>query len=298
MVIEVMFSGLMIICLSGQQDCPTGSLGNTAWVVQADGTSNPCYRPSNEVTQLEVRFPTAQFFKPSGSWSNCKDDKDSKYTQCNIYSDADYPDLCVVPKPPPTVQQLDDSLRQMPRLAEIDRRFKTLNVSSLYTLSWVPIRIQFPPGEIGAGPTWPPSYPPIEWLRSDSTKGGSLPRALSDRLKVTYQGASELAVTNCDGKSLIVLRPRPSATNPEVTFRNRAKDDVYPYSHDGYDDLTFLAWYYRLGSWDTTYGTCPDFRTENPVVLRCKRTDDTYCARPPGGPGDTTHWPPMMGQSF
>ena len=44
--IDVFFTGLMLICLDGQPNCPKGPYAkdypNTAWVVQADGISEPC----------------------------------------------------------------------------------------------------------------------------------------------------------------------------------------------------------------------------------------------------------------
>jgi hypothetical protein len=305
MSIEVFFGGLMLICLKGQQDCPVGNLGNTAWVVKADGATNPCGWPSQEKTEkLVLQFPTAKFFEASGSLKakcNPAGMPNGIITECILPYQNAYPDLCLIPDSPATTQQLDSSLEQMPRLAEIDRRFIKLNATWLENTDWVPARIHFPLGVIGAGPKWPDPKTPTQWSRSDGSKDGTLPRALSDKLSTTYQGATELKITTCNGSTLIKLNLKPLVTAGEITLLNRAAADISPdVVDDKYDNLAYLLWYYRLGEWDTNDGKCPyyDENNRDAVLLRCTRVNHTYCSRTVGGAADTTHWPPMLGNSY
>jgi hypothetical protein len=308
MVIDVFFSGLMLICLSGQRDCPVGTLGNTAWVVYADGSSKPCGWDKPEKTTLQLIFPTDQFFYKASPSLKC-DDSDPAVTKCELASNPN-PDLCIIPNSPVTVQTLDSSLQQVPRLAEIDRRFIALNTDEkhLNNKNWVPTHIHFPPGVISAGPKWWHNNAiPTQWSRSDGSRDGSLPRALSDRLKVTYQGASELTVTRCDDRDPVIkLKLKPFATRGEVTFGNNAAEPPNFYSSDKYDYLPYLLWYYRLGTWDSSDRECPVFSYYNDdyaVVLRCVRLkkkdalDKTdACARYEAA--ENVHWPPMLGGSY
>src|SRR4051794_38858821 len=172
--IDIFFTGLMLICLDGQQNCPVGSFAkNTAWVVKADGTSKPCGWDSREVTELELEFSSGEFdYTPSNFCNN----KNGFTIRCILPEG----DLCIdLPAFPNN--QLENSLQRLPRLDDVDRRFKELRVDRLNNAYYVPARIHFPPGLIGAGPKWPSDAEPTLWFRSDGSEGGALPRELSDR---------------------------------------------------------------------------------------------------------------------
>jgi len=293
MAIDVFFTGLMLICLEGQPSCPVNYRPNTAWVVQADwNKSTPCgWQHSKEVTTLELRFLTDQFNFIQSRPANChKDDLDSTMTQCDLPT-RKITDVCVDPIGS-KAQQLDPSLQLVPRLDEVDGRFKALDMELLKNLDFVPTQIHFSKGKIGAGPKWMRNNMATLWYRSDGDAGGALPRELSDRLRVTYGDTRSLNINDCEGAPLITLTAKSG--NAMVVFRNRA-DVIVPDVVNGYDNLAYLLWYYRLGLWATDSKRCPEYTDNNKdaVLLRCARVGDHPCssfdfAR------DTVHWPPML----
>ncbi len=302
MAIDVFLGGLMLICLNGQKDCPVGKLGNTAWVVKAGPQADKakiCERESTEVTHLILRFSADQFFKESGPLEDkCKTDKG--ITECKLYltgatgEDHDFENICVIPNAQDSTQELDSSIQQVPRLAEIDRRFILLSTDYLKNTKWVPTQIHFPLGVIGAGPKWwKDNTIPTPWSRSDGSKDGTLPRALSDKLKVTYQGATSLKVMTCDGKPLIEITLKTFTASGDVYVLNYA-DNLTPARNNSYhyEDLDYLVWYYRLGIWDTYTQKCP----LDAIVLSCYWVNSTYCAK--NNAADSTHWPPVMGSAY
>lgn len=302
--IDVFFTGLILICLEGQPNCPVGTSGNTAWVVKADGKSRPCKWNSAEETELELRFPKTHFVQlPSGSITCVKDPDDDTLMRCPLTA----ADICVLPKPSPfgRHQLLDSSLQWVPRIDEVDTRFKSLNVKHLNNPAYVPTRIHFPYGIVGAGEKWPPGAPSgiyRLWSRSDGSDGGALPRELSDRLRVTYDRADELELTDCSGHPLLVLIRNPHEKNAEVVFRNRATTSITPDVVSGYDNLAYLLWYYRLGLWATESGDCPDYPADgrkDAILLRCFREHNAPCYHYGDSPkADLVDWPTMMGPWF
>ncbi len=63
--IDVFFTGLMLICLYDQQNCPKGQderyYPNTAWVVKADGPRRVCGWHSREETLLRLKIKKDDF---------------------------------------------------------------------------------------------------------------------------------------------------------------------------------------------------------------------------------------------
>jgi hypothetical protein len=295
MAIDVFFTGLMLICLDGQPNCPVKGYQdypNTAWVVIADGQGKPCGWNSNEITRLELRFLSLDFQYTESNTSYCKE-QDNGFVRC-LLPDGD---LCVTPPAPALNQTIELSLRWVPRLDQVDRRFKGLRADRLSNPGYVPARINFAKGIIGSGPKWPLDVNPVRWYRSDGSVGGPLPRELSDRLKVTYAGDT-LEIAPCDTQNpLIVLKANSS--NAAVEFRNRAENPTPDYVAE-YDDLAYLLWYYRLASWDTTFGTCPNysFVDRDAVLLRCVRDSQYGCSSYPPLASDTRYWPAMLGNDF
>ena len=294
MAIDVFFTGLMLICLDGQPNCPAGKPGsNRAWVVNADGKSEHCGLVSSETTKLDLRFPTAEFFQsPSGVTSlECKEDPvDKSMTRCNLPPGK----ICTVPHSPSQTQVLDKTLDLIPRLAEVDRRFMGLDETRLSDPRYVSGHIDFPQGVIGAGAPWPKNGKPTQWYRSND-QADTLPRPLSDRLKAAYTEATGLEVTNCENKlPLLTLTLKPHVTKAEIEFRNLAVDTSRADVVSNHDSLAYLLWYDELGKWNTLHNVCP----RDAVQLSCIRqspTDGCACDDHDTCARDHTFWPPMLG---
>lgn len=298
--VEVFLSGLMLICLDGQTNCPVGTYApNTAWVVKADGKSEPCGWKSTTETILELSFKTGDFYPPLGKWVSdniCK--VGNNETVCSPLSDGD---LCIYTSPATQEQRQEASLRWLPRLDEVDRRFKALRPERIKDSGYVPARIHFPTGVVGAGPKWPDvaTPNPRRWFRSDMSASGALPRELSDRVRVVYDSARKIEVKSCGDASLLISL-MPKVNRAKLVFQNRA-DKLDDYEGDYFNDLTYLLWYYRLGAWDTRYGFCPEFSVDkkDAVLLRCYQNDVgyPYCSAY-GTAASTRFWPPMLGPGF
>jgi hypothetical protein len=300
--IDVLLTGLMLISLNNQQTCPKGqpNYPNTAWVVKADGTSRPCGWNDTTMTTLELRFNSSEFiFDQNSKWSkdNCKAENDGKEIICSLSEKK----ICFDPDPKPTPehQRLNyASLRSLPRIDEVDRRFKEVLPSALDKPSYVPTRIQFPTGIVSAGEKWPPARAlagkPRFWFRSDGGDEGALPRELSDRVRITYAGATKLKFVSCDNQlqnSLIELTRKVDWA--QATIQNRA-DVLHADEVGRFDNLSYLLWYYRLGSWES--GSCPEYTQDkkDAVLLSCLQRRAKRCAYYPPGDRPSTIWPPFM----
>jgi hypothetical protein len=305
-VIDVFFTGLMLICLDGQPNCPKGPFAvsqgknlNTSWVVKADGESMPCGRDSPEKTQLEIAFLTNDFDYDPGNVIACT--VGSGRVICVLLPDDVLDrEICVTPSSGTLDRNelLDKGLSGLPHLDEMDQRFKTLRTEQLKA-PYVPTRIYFPDGVVNTGDKWPSAVPeqPTLWYRSNGSSGGDLPRGMSDRLKVTYQAKTpfKVSVTICgSSQKLIELTLKAKVKTAEVVLRNAARD-LNPDHVGQFDDLGYLLWYYPLGSWDTPFGgACPDYSSKDPVLLRCIRDSRDGCAFRRSQQSDTKFWPPVV----
>jgi hypothetical protein len=292
MTIDVYFTGLMLICFTGQPDCPvTMTDWNTAWVLKIDGQRQIC-GPSNYVTQeLEVRFSKLEFDYTELPKKTYCDDKE-------VIVKCRFPDEEIVIKPNmgELAQNLFvDGLRHLPRLEEVDRRFRAVRKEILEDSYYVPARIHFPKGVLSTGAKWSTGRPRL-WYRSDRDPGGALPRELSDRLKVTYAEATTLTLT---AKTYGLLLER-TAPNAQISFQRPM--NALPIDSVGeFQNLIYLQWYYHLGSWATRSGYCPkyDLADKNSaVVLSCLLERESTCACYDGCDRDTTFWPPMVRPGF
>lgn len=294
MAIDVLFTGLMLICLDGHADtCPVRPYEkNTTWVVKADGASEVCGRHSKEETNLELQLDKGNF----------KVEEDP-----SRYCDGTDPIKCKLPAGEICVTLYDargsilepaarpyGNFSSLLRMGAVDRRLESLNQASLYNADYVPTRISFPNGDmIDSGTTWKPDES-VQWHRTDESGGGSLPHDLADRLKVGYKSATWMKITDCAGHLLVRLTAlKPQAT---ATFRNSTVQDPTPdYAKSNtFEDLAYLLWYYRLGTWSTASGRCPDYNEtkKNPVQLRCEKP---ACSYYPPGQSDHRFWPVMLG---
>jgi hypothetical protein len=315
MDINVVFGGLMLICLNGQQDCPLDRTPsstardvrvhdyptNTAWVVRAHDFHDDalvCGRDPKEETTLQLWYTTNQFKRDQPKEARekpkvkCYDELGDKkeLTECDIpYS---LPDICVSVDSV-TAYAPGSRLGHMARLAEIDRRFIKLKQDDkhLFKLEYVPTRIQFPSGVVDAGDTWY-NNDDTPWSRSDDRRDGTLPRALSDKLTVKYKEASVLRVTDCYDNYNPLLALSALRDDSKVSVLNYAKKVKADQVNNQYDDLKYLYWYYRLGMWDTWNRECPT----DAAVLRCVRINNEDCAH--RDKADSIHWPPLLGGSY
>jgi len=290
--IDVFFTGLMLICLDGQPNCPVGGYKNTAWAVKANGPRKVCGWYSTEETTLELKFVEDDF---KGPWpDSCRKVKNEK-GQYEIICPLSSEQVCLLPNPK-AANPPPPKLEGLPRLDEIDRRLLAPDKELLENYDYVSTRIQFPTGEISAGDKWPIEGNPTRWYRSDGDTDASFPRELSDRLKVAYVKATELTLTDCS-KDLIKLTPEKD--NADVVIRNVSKYPPVPdYDDEGiYESLAYLLWYYRLGSWDTQTDHCPNYTRakKDSVILRCVSKKETGCVYDPSAATDTRFWPPMVG---
>src|ERR1700730_6495469 len=85
--IDVYFTGLMLICIAGQPECPKE---NTAWVVKADGTNSlPCGWKSDTTTTLQLRFKRDDFCPKEADLATCvpncrADNNDKTMVVCEL----------------------------------------------------------------------------------------------------------------------------------------------------------------------------------------------------------------------
>lgn len=298
--IDVFFTGLMLICLDGSDCAREGHFPNTAWVVKADGPRKICGWEDQTSTTLELRFKETDFKLTVDVDSVCGDPENDVYS-CPLTRET----ICVVPRPAPEEQRLEHSLQWLPQLDEVDQRFKAVLPERLEDKYYVSTRIHFPTGVVGAGERWPPrgaeaGFPRL-WFRSDSSAGGALPRELSDRVQVTFERAEWLELSACDGKPWIVLRAvaRKEERRAAPVFIRNFADVVYRDEVSGYDNLAYLLWYYRLGSWLTSRGSCPEYSKDkrDAIVLRCRR-EDAPCACYKNCDRDSSFWPPVLAPGF
>lgn len=298
--VDLFFAGLMLICLDGQSRC-TGEPGpNTAWVVKADGRSKPCGWNDRTITTLELQFDKDELsYNEHGEWPRKHCDGDAEDPSKITCRPLEGKDICAYPGPELQEWRLEHSLRWLARIDEVDRRFLALDARRLTHLEYVPTRIHFPTGVIGAGERWPPrsTYEddPRLWHRSDGRIRGALPRNLSDRLRVSYQG-NTLTLAYCGGgQVLIVLVRNPEAEQAQAILRNSA--DVLSADRRGrFENLSYLLWYYRLGRWRTVSGSCPQYEEDNrdAILLRCRGTRNERCSCIDECDRDSVFWPPEL----
>jgi hypothetical protein len=299
--IDVFFAGLMLICFDKQPSCPVDQYNgtiNTAWVVKADGPQRICGRNSPEKARLELKFDDNGFDEVDGGKGKyaCKTKQGEKKdtTICTFLST----NICLTP----SVTNSANSKFNMDgllRFDEVDRRLLRPDESRLKSSGYVSARINFPAGIISAGELWPyPKAHRTRWYRSDSSADETLPRALSDRLKISYSGAKTLALKDCTtGDPIVTFKPKNSN---ELTFQNITYDSAPTPEYDddeGYDILTYLCWYYNLGEWDTPSTKCPlyDKAKNRAVMLRCVAKSETGCAYDASAKADSRFWPVMLG---
>jgi hypothetical protein len=295
MAIDVAFTGLMVICLYGQPNCPVNRSENTAWAVRASSDSLICGRESKERTTLAVTFDVGSFsYQPDPSVT-CKPPDGQKMVICTIPNSV--PAVNVEPDQLTMENHRDESLERVLRIDEVDWRFTELNEAYLQK-GWVSTSINFPKATIAAGNSWRSENYPVKWYRSsEDLPGGKLPRYLSDTLVATYSNASEVKITTDREKQLLHLRLLPSASPGKgtIVFKNYADPAPQPdHNPNHYDNLGYLVWYYRLGTWATEDEQCP----QNPVLLRCRNADgprhcacrDSMCLE-----ADPAYWPVVLG---
>ena len=290
--IDVLFTGLMVICLSGQSNCPVKYEDmNTAWVVYANGPRRICGRYSEEETTLQVKFYKGEF-EPSQGKFYCAKANSKNEVICSLFGH----DLCLLPGVPAKTLS-GSTIKSLPRIDEIDRRFLALDANLLKDPDYVPTRIYFPKGVTTAGPTWSIDGKPVRWYRSNGDTDQALPRELSDQLKVTYEGSTGITLTDCSNLSLIYFKAL--LPNVQITFENVSKYPPMPEYDDkgGYESLAYLLWYYRLGEWDTSSGKCPDYTNskKDAVLLQCVSKKETGCVYNPYAQATTRFWPPILG---
>lgn len=298
MDIHVFFAGLMLICLQGQANCPQEDGKNTAWVVKADGVSKPCGWDRKEKTTLEVEYRTEAFTAEEFIDNDRLCRREDGKTICKL---DEVKDLCLVPQRT-NQQDVSRKVRQIPHIDVISKPpgdgtsgsyFKEWNAVQLNDRRLVPNRISFDDGRIKRLFIWPKKGVRPNWSRSKGGRSG-LPRNLSDRLKAIYH-ADTIDLDDC-GKGDFKLKLRPEVRDAKITFRNRADQVEFDQPIAGFDELTYLLWYYRLGSWNTHSGECPTYshHTKDAVLLRCKREfPNEKCAY--DIQSTSVFWPVMMG---
>src|SRR6476659_899061 len=137
--IDVFFTGLMLICLDGQPNCPvSGNYRNSAWVVKTDDRSAPCKFNDTTETTLHLQFDERALTTTYviDGWVTCTT-KDYN-VDCKFNDLAKLPKLCidVDPPPAPADQKLKASLQWLLRIDEVDRRFKAVRTELLANPSY------------------------------------------------------------------------------------------------------------------------------------------------------------------
>lgn len=294
--VDIFFSGLMIICLAGQVDWPTGENVNTAWIVKAEGPQRVCGWLSEVKSDLILQFSTDDFKYDEHHKERRICRERTSTVECRLPAGQICLVLDAARQSPNTIE---DSLKDIPRLPEIDERFDEIRSKRLLYRGWVPTRIHFPLGKIGAGDIWTVKGKPVLWRRSNGVHDEYLPRYLSDRLKASYAGVASIALKMCDAERYM-LTLTPKRDNGRAVFQNRANRLPY-YSPEGLENLTYLLWNYRLGAWKPNRAECPQYTYErrDAVLLSCNPFDEcTPCAMSTDGPANTTFWPPMLGSRY
>lgn len=316
--VDVVFTGLMLICLEGDVDCPLDEAKNTAWVLKVEGERTSCGWYTRRDQHFEMRFRIDDFLPLKTVPDRCTEDPDdTNFLLCDLPDDR----ICVVPFPDPLPvnQDLDQALTPLPKLEEIDRRFQRLRTERVNDPSYIVASVQFPTGEASA-PLWPNSDSPTLWYRSDMSTDrdllpevpndpwlvyraepitdGELPRVMSDRLQERYSNATEIAVRSCEGQQFQILLT-PQVANAQVTIKNRS--DIQDYAQFGqglFTEFTYLLLYYQLGRWETSDEECPGHAQDltRAVLLSCKHADfgRQMCACYDGCDAHTTFWPPIL----
>ncbi len=299
MAVDLIFAGLMVICLKGHTSCPQGNYDyeNQAWVVKADRKKicgGNTERPESTSLRLYAlqRHASCQKIGTSGCPDMSEVDVDYEGPAAWTYDLSPYPYICVKPGGA-TASEVDASIEHLARIEEIDTRFSRLTASSFKDPAYIPNHIYFDGGKISSGSQFAPGIAePTLWRRSNNSNRGHLPRALSNSLKVTYD-TSYITFEDCQGNEIISLDFKTA--DARVELQNYSKSIGIDGSED--NTLTFLSWYYRLGYWNNTKDNmCPVYsdKAKEAVFLKCS---GMFCASDHGVAG-STFWPPVLGPVF
>ncbi len=296
MGITVAFAGLMLICLSGDSDCPTDYTKNTAWVIKAHSKDDyeynkPCGWESggaNETT-LKIRYSKADF-----ECERCSCDKTDNDDTNQLYD-------CELPTGKIELR-LDGALYTknysrypsiyLPRIRGIDDRYLGLNKTRFKDPELVPSSIAFPLSDIGAAPRFPqlgdPRRSPTTWSLSKGLNQQRPTQEHSDQLWAIYSKATYVDVYYND---TLLYRFKAIKESPRITLLNEA-EALESVNVSGFQDLAYLLWYYRLGEWRTDGGYCPTYNKQS-VLLRCRNKGCNYYGN---GKRATIFWPVMRGE--
>ncbi|MFY9826632.1 MAG: hypothetical protein WAM82_35050 [Thermoanaerobaculia bacterium] len=290
MGIDLFLTGLMLICLDSQAGCQVGNYQNTAWIINAAKNDVRCGVTGQFTTTLAIEFAANEFVVVHDGLKTCTG---GDLRNCPIPDTAcgvDSKELYVNLLPSPEGQSINT--QGLPQIDDIDSRFGKVNQGELDKLR----RIRFQTGVISAAANWPPvsanAGKPRKWFRSNFQAGGSLPSELSDRLKARYEGATLFSVM-CSDRPLLILQLAKDTGS--VTIGNFADALLKENDVDNFDDLTYLLWYYYLGTWSGK--ECPDYKRDGSgaVVLRCVQEEkDKRCSYYGGGASGTRFWPPTL----
>lgn len=310
--VDLVLTGLMLICLDGDGDCPLDGAKNVAWVLKLEGERVSCGWYTRRDQHFELRIKVNDFLPLKAVPDRCAPDPDDTST---MVCDLPHERICVdpFPEPQPATQDLQQALAPLLRLEEVDRRFHRLRSEKLSDPSYVVAGVEFPTGEASA-PLWPDPDNAVVWNRSDTTTGpgslpwlayrsglatgADLPRRLSDRLQERYSNATEIAVRSCAGEEFEILLT-PQVDNAQVAIKNRSDIQDYAQFTTGlYTDFVYLYFYYELGQWNTSDGECPGHAQDSAraVLLSCRVPDfgRGRCACYDGCDAHTTFWPPVL----
>lgn len=293
---DVAFSGLMIICLQGQQFCPkqtpSSAYPNTAWVLKGtDGSSskNICGYNLDEKTTLELQLE-ADHWDLRDPQSKCVASNGT--TKCRI----DFSPACIGTDRMESFS-LGKRLKNLPNQPMVDDRFVGWRVDRLTDSSYVSNRIHFSGGKVrgaaywkvdhsGSGPTLD-----IDWLR---TRDDASVGKLSPALIVNYPNSSKVIVKNCSTGD-VVLELTNKTAGKAIVVANQTATPGVDIGAQAYDLLPFLLWYSRMASWDTADGECPSYSSGDASILKCRHPANPQrrCSGYP--PAESVYWPPYLG---
>lgn len=299
--VDVIFSGLMLICLNGKSDCydKTTGLNNSAYALHAQAReTTTCGWNSPEQTAfygpvIVFKAETCELVVVDDTFlETCTKSRNANgesLCSCNLTGP---PNFCLSAKDNSTAPSY--GLDGLVRIDELDSRFKNLRPGVLKESAVVSAGIHFSGGAFTTAVPWKVDGLPVLW---DASKGGvaGFPRPLTNEPKVSYL-AKAIELTDCGRTTLARLNPTEATT---ITIQNFSIERPLP-DHDsaaGYDYLPFLLWYYQLAEWKTANDACPTYTGVNrdAVVLRCVRGNFKSCAHEPKAAYSSVIWPTMLG---
>ncbi len=292
--IDVLLSGLMIVCLESDPYCfrnEVEGFPNTAWVINADGKRKPCGWNAKERTELELRIlvGVGTVTTNGGCSETCKKVEDPSgsgifYLRCPLEKCKK---ICVDPNIK-TDLEMRKNLKHLPRISDLDERWVGLRTDRLLSPKYVDTSIHFEHGKIGSDGVWK-NDGPIKW---ESTRGHWSARELADTMNVRYTLVKHVDLTDCAGDWVYRIRPTGAALDVEI--RNIVPPPIPKARKNGdYWEIPYLLWYLDLLSWEAA-SACPDYTKKNGAgVLRCDnlaKGDCYYYMQ-----GSTVYWPAMRG---